>query len=573
MTNPVQSTLNGIGQPKGGGTGAPGAPDPISAYQAGVNADTQSLAQRRLIDTAAQLGYVYMDGKILTPDQYQQHLDFNNQKLADAQARGDVGAANEARTALNAGSMYDFRGAGSADIAQKQLLQELAGADATTQANLDLEKKYGTQYTDQARKELEALDPTGFALHENTGKALNDGSNSIESLYAGGPTAPTYERFDNSQLPQYDRLNQGDAPTFSRLGDGPQFDTLGRRELPRLNQLSQTTNPNFTNVDRPVYADTGQAAAGRGLLEQQTFDELAKAGQPDEALQRSAEQAARARGASTGNILGDSSALQESLQVQLAQRGLDSKRRGDALNLLQSGQTTSDKANALRDMQLQGDVASAGFNNQNAQQRFQNTATINNTNNDVAQQSFANRAQQAEFNNTVGQQGFANSVTKAGFNNDTSQNEFANRAQIAGFNNNIADQSFNAAMAAIQQRNQASQNQFAGQQSQVNQRAQARQQDQANVQSFLGLTPVVGQAAQLGNIGQGAAPFNPGNVQPGDLSNPNAGLAGMEWAGQLYGAQNQLFAGQQAAGAAKSAGQTQAAGAVASAAIPIIIAI
>ncbi len=539
--------LKAAGDPDKKAAPAPGAPDLVAEYLRGVQADADTLPLRRMLDTASQLGYVVFDNKIMSPDEYQQRLDFENNKIAQAEASGDTGAANAARSML-ASKTYDFRGTGDADLANTQLNQELAGADTSTQGYLDLEKKYGTQFADEARRQLQATDPTGFNLREQMASDLSNPSNSIESLLRNGPNAPTYQQVGDNQLPQYDRMTQADAPSLSSVGRGPRMDRLSRRDLPTMN-----------GVQGQTFTDTGEAAAGRAALESQTFGDLAMAGQPDPALQRSAEQAARARGASSGNILGDASALQESLKVQLAQRDLDNQRRQSALSLLQSGQTTSDKGNALRQQQLEGDLASTGFNNTAAQQMFQNRTT------------------QAGFNNDASQRGFDNSVTTANFNNAVAQQDFGNQANINQYNNSLSDQAFANAMAAVNQRNQAAQNTFGSQQS-VNQNLiQGRQQDIANKQSFLGLQPVVSQAGQLNSLQQGASPFNPGNVQQGALTNPNAGQTGLEWAGQLFSAQNQLKAGLAAADAAKSAGKMQAAGAVGAAAatyaVPALIAL
>lgn len=518
LGNPVAQWNNikeAAGSLKGGsGSGTakvePTEPSFADYLQQGYDAETDTLAKRRLIDAAAQLGGVYYDGQILSQQQYNDKIAFEQNKIKEAQASGNAHALQEAQTELTklqAGSQYNFAGAGSADLAQQQLLQEIQGADQTTRAMLDLEAKYGPEAAALARKNLAAVDPTGFALREQTGANLLSGGNSLESMY-GGMTAPQYESFNDSRLPQYQRLNQSDAP--------------------QLKQLSESYLPQLNNVNGIKLQDTGAARAGRGLLETQIFDELAQAGQPDAALTRGAEQAARARGASTGNILGDSSALQESLQVQLAQRGLDTQRRNEAMGLLTSGQTTSDKDNELSQLQLQNDLASTGFNNEMAQQMFGNRAALTADNNNTAQQGFANQA------------------------------------AIVGQNNSVSDQAFNSAMSAINQRNQTAQNSFAAQNQLTQQRAGARQQDMANTQSFLGLQPVSAQAGGYDNV---SAPFNPGNVQPGTLSNPNAGQLGAEFYSQLYGMNQQAGAVDKSADAAKKAGMISAGAGIAGAAI------
>lgn len=342
----------------------PAPPDYAAANEAGVMADVNTLGLRNAINAASQLGTKYTDPAT--------------------------------------GKEYDFTGLGSADLSRQQLLQQLEFAPETTGALLDLQKQFGSQFAEESRRQLQATDPTGFALREQFGQRLANGDNSIESLINSlGANAPAYEQVGNGS----------------------------------------------------ALADTGAAAAGRSMLESQVFDDLAKNAGPDPTIQRAAEQAARARGSSRGNILGDSSALQESLGVQQAQMALADQRRAAAGNLLSSGQTTSDKANSL------------------------------------------------------------------------------------------SDQSFQRAMSAINQRNQAKQNQFGDQQGLLQQKVQGRQQDLANLQSFLGLQPIVSQGAQLSGLQQGAAPFASGGMSAIGVD-ANAGANGAQFANGVFGTQANIFSQQ-----------------------------
>jgi len=174
----------------------------------------------------------------------------------------------------------------------------------------------------------------------------------------------------------------------------------------------------------------------------------------DPSMERRVQQAARARGTAIGNVLGNLSAIRESLALQDAIGNANSQRWNAALGLLQSGQTTSDTAN------------------RNAQEAFQNILAATGQRNTAAQQSFASQL-------------------------------------------------------TSQQQGQAS-----------------RQQNIANVQSALGLAPIVGQAANLGALQQGASPFaTPQYIQgmqmssPGDLMRMGTGFA-------LTNAQNQYAADQ-----------------------------
>jgi len=255
---------------------------------------------------------------------------------------------------------YDFSGISDIDVTRETARALASLAPEQTKAQLDLAKQYGTQFAEQRRAELSAADPERYKLYD---KFLQDiGQRSIAET---APAAPTYERVG--------------MPT------GPQ--------------------------------DTGEAANIRSNLERQISAGLAQAGTLDPSMIRAAEQAVRARGAATGNILGNLSAFREARAVGEAISNADVQRRQQALGLLQSGQTTSDVAN------------------RQAQESFQNI------------------------------------------------------------------------LAATGQRNTAQQQTFAGQMASQQQRQGAQQQNIANIQSALGLQPIVSQAAQLGGLQQGASPF------------------------------------------------------------------
>jgi hypothetical protein len=254
----------------------------------------------------------------------------------------------------------DFSGISDIDVTRETARALASLAPEQTKAQLDLAKEYGTQFAEQRRAELSAADPERYKLYD---KFLQDiGQRSIAET---APAAPTYERVG--------------MPT------GPQ--------------------------------DTGEAANIRSNLERQISAGLAQAGTLDPAMIRAAEQAVRARGAASGNILGNLSAFREARAVGEAISNADVQRRQQALGLLQSGQTTSDVAN------------------RQAQEAFQNI------------------------------------------------------------------------LAATGQRNTAQQQTFAGQMASQQQRQGAQQQNIANIQSALGLQPIVSQAAQLGGLQQGASPF------------------------------------------------------------------
>lgn len=370
----------------------------------------------------------------------------------------------------NTGKTYDFTGLGSQDIANRQFQQQLADAPEVAKTLLGIQQEYGDDFARVARDNLAATDPTAYGMREDFGRSLRDGTNSNESLVRNLPP-PAYEQIGGSG-PALKQLQASDAPSLARI--------------------------NGINL-----ADTGEAAAGRSTLEQQIFDRLAMAGQSDPSLDRAAQQAARARGASSGNLYGDGSAMNEALAVQAAQRELDAGRRNDALQLLQSGQTTSDKGNVL------------------AQQNFNNTGLT------------------------------------AQFNNGAAQQEFQNRGAIADQNNIASNQAFQNAMTAIGQRNQALHNSFAAQQSVAQQQMAARQQDTANKQSYLGLQPIVAQGSMLSGLQQGAAPTTSGTGYNAVGTAQNAGALGSAFAGNVFGTRANIFGTQSQAA---TAGNAQMAG-------------
>lgn len=255
---------------------------------------------------------------------------------------------------------YDFSGISDIDITRETARALASLAPEQTRQQLDLAKQYGTQFAEQRRAELEAVDPRRYGLYESFLRDIGKSPISETS-----PAAPTYERVG--------------------MPAGPQ--------------------------------DTGYAQSIRSDLERQIAAGLAQAGTLDPAMIRAAEQAARARGTATGNILGNLSAFREARAVNEAIANADIQRRQQALGLLQSGQTTSD---------------------------------------------VANRQAQEAFNNIL---------------------------------------------AATGQRNTAMQQSFAGQMAAQQQQQAGRQQNIANIQSALGLQPIVSQAAQLGGLQQGASPF------------------------------------------------------------------
>jgi hypothetical protein len=291
----------------------------------------------------------------------------------------------------------DFRGMSDVDVSREIARAMADMAPELTQKQLDVAKQFGTEFSEQRRRELEAADPERYKLYDQFLRDLQSGKAAVET----GITA----------VPEYERV---ETPADMR--------------------------------------DTGMTASMRADLEKQVAGELAQAGSLPPGLQRATEQALRARGAATGNILGNAAALREALGVSQAIQSSDERRRAQALGLLQSGQSTSDTANRM------------------AQQSFQNI------------------------------------------------------------------------LAATGQRNTAAQQTFAGQMAAQQQRTAGQQQNIANIQSALGLQPIVSQAAQLGGLQQGASPFAQGQYVQGMQQAGPGQLLGMGSQFAMQNAQGQFEA-------------------------------
>lgn len=253
----------------------------------------------------------------------------------------------------------DFTGMSDIDLSTQTARALAAAAPELTKAQLDLSREYGTQFAEQRRKELEATDPEKFRLYEQFMRDLG-------AQQAAGQKAIA-------------------APEFERV-------------------------QNMAPIE-----DTGAAAQIRGDLERQVASELAQAGTLPPGLQRAMEQSLRARGAASGNVLGNAAALREALGVSQAIQQSDLARRGQAMGLLQSGQSSSDVAA------------------RNAQQNFQNIMAAAGQRNTATQQGFAGRLTAQQQQEAIGQQQIANIQSALGLAPIVSQ-----AAQLGGLQQGAA---------------------------------------------------------------------------------------------------------------------------------------
>ena len=282
-----------------------------------------------------------------------------NREAVEAQAetypklRALDAAARLGKKVIYQDQEYDFTGIGDVDTGEAFARAAAKIAPELTGKQLELAKEYGTQFAQQRRNELEALDPRKFDLYE---QFLSD--------VKGDAAAPD---------------TRIDSPTYERVG------------MPGAQQ------------------DTGASQLIRSELERQIQQGLSQVGTLDPSMERRVQQAARARGSSINNVLGNPSALRESLAIQDALGNANSQRWNAAMGLLQSGQSTSDTAN------------------RNAQEAFQNILAATGQRNTAAQQSFAGQLTSQQQMLSGRQQNIANVQSALGLQPVSSQ-----AAQLGG---------------------------------------------------------------------------------------------------------------------------------------------
>jgi hypothetical protein len=310
------------------------APNLAAANREAVEAQAETYPKLRALDAAARLGRsITYDGK---------EYDFSGKQVDDK--------GNALRDAQ--GNII-YKPIGDVQIAETFARAAAAIAPELTGNQLKLAKEYGTQFAQQRRNELEALDPRKFDLYE---QFLSD--------VKGDAAAPD---------------TRVESPTYERVG------------MPGAQQ------------------DTGASQLIRSELERQIQQGLSQVGTLDPSMERRVQQAARARGSSIGNVLGNPSALRESLAIQDALGNANSQRWNAAMGLLQSGQSTSDTAN------------------RNAQEAFQNILAATGQRNTAAQQSFAGQLTSQQQMLSGRQQNIANVQSALGLQPVSSQ-----AAQLGG---------------------------------------------------------------------------------------------------------------------------------------------
>jgi len=432
----------------------PPPPDYAAANRAGVLADVQTLGARKEIEQAAKLGGTALAFGVTTKTDDKGNITYY-------QTFNDKGERYEKPVEVSKGeAVIDFKGKSDVDVAKAQADFQRAEQKVNAQSALDLQKQYGSQFATEARNQLQAVDPTGFANRELLGKKVAD------AKFEGVSDGPTFKQ--NATGPSYEMAKDG--PSLSRQSYGPQF---------------QAGDEN---------AGGGNAARGRAEIERQLGENLFNNGKLTDEQARRLNNSVRGAQTARGNIYGNAPTAQEILTRSGAETEMARQARSDVVGYLQSGQSSYDIANAIRQE-----------SNQLAQQGYMNYSTANSVNNAISQQEFQNQQ------------------TSLGQRNQAQQSMYQNELSANTANNQLAQQAYGNQLAAVQQRNAAS------------------QQGIANLQSYAGLQPIVTQGGQLGALGQGAAPTIQTPIPQGVNINPNAGKTAQDFALGVYGNQTSQY--------------------------------
>lgn len=327
-----------------GSPAPPSTPDYAAANREGVYADIETLPLRRLIESASAGGkkVSYQSAKQKaqyesdlatykagppTPEQFARKgsngiklafglgtpsgggidTDAYNKALSDYKKLG-VPDPNDPKY----NTVADFTGLGDADKARLMAQMAFETADLSAQSQLDIGKKYGSQFQDLAIEALKRQDPEGYAGRQELAAGLRRD-------YA----APA-------------------EPTESPLAASLRSQAIG---------LAQQT-PGYETGDTDVLRQARESALGRSL------SEFALGSQLSGQQQQQIEQAVRGAGAARGQTLGNAQAMREVLQKYNAGEQLGQQRLSNLMNV---GAQVFGQETAL-----------AGTKQQQAQQRLAN---------------------------------------------------------------------------------------------------------------------------------------------------------------------------------------------------------
>jgi hypothetical protein len=390
----ASNVLNGGGSPPAAPPPPP-PPDYAAANRSGVLADIASLATRKSIENAAIYGGTVKNyGVTESNGKYYQKYNEDGKAYASP-----VEISKE-----EAFSTFTPENS-TIGASEKMADWQRSSLDKNAQFGLDLTAKYGDKYIAQAKDLMEKLDPEGTANRKELADAVN---NQLETIAGDGPALEEIKAAGGME-------KIVDAASQERVAD---IDSLKRGS---------------------ANDGGGNTQAVRSQLEQDILDNL-KSGEdltPNQ-IKRIEEQtrsAQIARGNSSGNA---ASAAEIAAKYDFGTR-IGQQRRGEAMGLLTSGQSTFDTANRLRQednaltqQDLQNKLVTTSQRNSSAQIDYSNLLGAVSQRNTATQQDYANAVTQNQANNQIRQQGFANQLTSIGQRNAAEQQRIANMSSYAG---------------------------------------------------------------------------------------------------------------------------------------------
>ena len=391
----ASNVLNGGGSPPAAPPPPP-PPDYAAANRSGILTDIASLATRKAIENAAIYGGTVKNyGVTESNGKYYQKYNEDGKAYAD----GPHEISKE-----EAFSTFD-KDNSTISASEKYADWQRQSLDKNAQFGLDLTEKYGDKYITQAKEMMEKLDPEGTANRKELADAVN---NKLETVAGDGPALEEIKAAGGMEK-IVDAASQERVADIAALKRGDVNDGGGNTQAVR-SKLEQDILDNLKNGEDLSPNQIKQ-------IEEQT---------------RSAQ---IARGNSTGNA---ASAAEIAAKYDLGTR-MGQQRRGEAMSLLTSGQSTYDTANKLRQednaltqQDLQNKLVTTSQRNSSAQIDYSNLLGAVSQRNTATQQDYANAVTQNQANNQIRQQSFANSLTAIGQRNAAEQQRIANMSSYAG---------------------------------------------------------------------------------------------------------------------------------------------
>jgi len=194
----------------------PAAPDYAEANREGILTDIESLPARKAIEAAAKMG-----------------------------GHGSITLGG--RTVD-----YDFRGISDLDQQVTELEAQRRSADTMAQTALDIQKKYGADFTDQALKRIEESDPVGFKVRKRLAEIT------LAELEKGTSLSEEEKKFAEQAFRRSSAARGGPM-----LGTSPSMqETLSQYNMGRR-LLGERMNMARSYVGMPQTAQFGQVSGAQ----------------------------------------------------------------------------------------------------------------------------------------------------------------------------------------------------------------------------------------------------------------------------------------------------------------------